>query len=165
MPHTPGALLAWQKDRAALEKIMELAPYGLELESWVYKELEDAFPVWNAWAVQFPDAHEWYLGWEIVLPEERIAIGAIGLAGPPDHEGAVLVGYHLDLRQRGKGFAAEALNGVCDWAFGDPRVKKVTATIPGWNLPSVRVAERCGFHPNGKRVEEGMELIVFERLK
>jgi RimJ/RimL family protein N-acetyltransferase len=112
--------------------------------------------------MEHPTEHEWYLGWEIVLPEERIAIGGIGLAGPPDADGTVIAGYHCDQRQRGKGFVSEAMKAVCDWAFSDLRVKKIVATILGWNAASVKVAERCGFTANGKRMEQGMEVLVYE---
>lgn len=164
MPHTYEAILAWQDKRSLMEKQMGLEPYGLEAEEWVFNELKGAFPVWLKWLNDFPDQSEWYSGWEMVLADANISVGGIGLAGPPDEEGAVLAGYHTDLRHRRQGLALEALDAVCSWCFSRG-VKAVRLTIPDWNAASLRLAEKAGFVPAGTKDEDGMHLLVYERKR
>lgn len=165
IPHTLEAIEAWQNDRSKMERLMGLESYGMQTEEWVQREIQNAFPVWINWLKEFPDEAEWYAGWEIVLREKNRAVGGIGLAGPPDAKGIVLVGYHIDLRHRREGIAEEALHALCEWAFSDARVKAVQATIPDWNEQSIRLAEKCGFIAVDEKQEEGMQLIVFERKR
>lgn len=165
IPHTLSDIEAWHEERFKMEQQMGLDPYGLQLEDWVLKEIEGAFPVWIKWLKDHPGQENWYGGFEIVLAEKNIAVGGIGFAGLPDVHGNVLVGYHVDLRHRGQGIAAEALQGLCEWAFEHETVNAVQATVPDWNLNSVRVMEKCGFQVAGEKDEEGMHLIVFEKKR
>jgi RimJ/RimL family protein N-acetyltransferase len=57
--------------------------------------------------------------------------------------------YWLDQTVRGKGYAAEALNLVTDWAFRDFDVVRVQLITHLDNIASHRVAESCGFTREG----------------
>ena len=165
LPHSLELIEAWAKDRAHFEILLNTTPYGLQLEDWAQREMETAFPYWISKLNEFPSDEVWYAGWSIVLRDENVAIGAMGFAAPPDAEGVVTVGYCVDLRHRRSGMASEALDGLCAWAFAHDRVQAVRATIPAWNFPSVKVAEKCGFVHSGTTTEEGMELLVFLRKR
>lgn len=104
--------------------------------------MQDALPFVVEQLRQHPDAAEWWM-WAIVL-DGRFA-GTVGFAGPPDPEGSVQVGYSMLPELQGRGVATDALRAIVAWAFGHPEVQLVRATIPPWNAPSIRVAEKAGF--------------------
>ena len=79
---------------------------------------------------------EWYTNWLIILLERKVSIGGIGFAGMPDAEGKTMVGYGLDVRYHGKGFATEALLALCKWGFSHPNLLSIIADTPAntWHL-------------------------------
>jgi RimJ/RimL family protein N-acetyltransferase len=101
--------------------------------------------------------------WLIVVAEAGQAAGVLGLAGRPDDDGSVLLGYSLYPHAEGHGFATEAAQALIGWALGQPGVQAVRATIPVGHTPSLRVAARLGMRQVGiaQDAEAGM-LGVFE---
>jgi RimJ/RimL family protein N-acetyltransferase len=64
------------------------------------------------------------------------------------------MGYSTYEDAHGRGYATEAVNGLLQWAFAQPHVRKVCATIPSWNVGSRRVAEKVGMTRAGLIWEE-----------
>ena len=56
-----------------------------------------------------------------------------------------MIGYTLDPRFQGKGYAGEAVEAVIAWLFRRKQVHRIAATIDPRNIASARVLERCGF--------------------
>ncbi|MFG3499013.1 GNAT family N-acetyltransferase [Streptomyces sp. NPDC047928] len=87
-------------------------------------------------------------GWgsyAIVRAADRRAIGGIGFHAAPDAEGQAEVGYDLVAGARGSGYATEALRALAAWAFTDPDVTVLRATVEHGNAPSHGVVARAGF--------------------
>lgn len=63
-------------------------------------------------------------------------------------EGAYL-GYWVDARYEGKGFAYEGVRAVMRFAFEDVRLHRLQAAIQPWNSRSIALAERLGFRFEG----------------
>ena len=87
------------------------------------------------------------LSWRIRVIVERASntvIGSINLKGPPDDGGDVEIGWGLNEGSRGKGYATEAATAVVQWAFQQPGVCSVSATVPDDHASSQRVAQRLG---------------------
>lgn len=80
----------------------------------------------------------------IVLCSTRNVIGAINLKGQPDESGTVEIGWGVNQEYRGRGIATRATQLVMQWAFSQPKVKKIIATISLDNVASMQVAERVG---------------------
>ena len=95
--------------------------------------------------------------YEIIRREDGAVIGAAGFYGPPDETGSVRVGYGLAESARGRGYAAEALRGLLEWARGQDGLTAVTADTTRANVASQRVMERAGM----QRVGEDGELIYY----
>lgn len=111
-------------------------------------------------------AHADELGWWawlVVRTDDGVAVGSIGLGGRPNAEGAVVVGYATYPTQGGRGYATEAALALVSWAFAQPDVRRVCATIPAWNTSSLRVAEKLGMLQTGTIWEEelGEEVGLF----
>ena len=75
------------------------------------------------------------------LRETGALIGSIGavVEGPK-----VSFGYVLGREFRGRGYAAEALRPLVDWALGEPRVWRAWAFCAAENPASARVMEKAG---------------------
>jgi ribosomal-protein-serine acetyltransferase len=55
------------------------------------------------------------------------------------------MGYVIDARHTGKGYAGEALDALCHWCFGELKVQKVSLRIEPVNTASRKVAAAAGF--------------------
>ena len=82
----------------------------------------------------------------ILLQSGRTVVGSINLKGPPDGMGDVEVGWGVSAEFRRQGIATEAATAVITWAFLQPGVDRIIATIPTTNVASIHVAERLGMH-------------------
>ncbi len=81
----------------------------------------------------------------IILREERIAIGTIGLKGSPDEAGLVEVGYAIHESYRNKGYMKEALRVYVDWLMKIAEVSGVNACTSNINVASHKVLQASGF--------------------
>jgi ribosomal-protein-alanine N-acetyltransferase len=101
--------------------------------------------------------------WLISLRDTGEVVGAAGFTGAPNVDGVVYVGYSVYPHHERKGYATEAVDGLIEWALACERVRSIRATIPPWNAPSLRVAEKVGMsHVGMAHDEEVGEVLVYE---
>ena len=101
----------------------------------------------------------------IVLREDRLAVGSIGIY-PPDDDAVALIGYSVYPSLTGQGFASEAAAGLVKWGLRRPEINAIRATIPVGHTASELVAGRAGLTLTGEQVEDEHEdrtLNVWER--
>lgn len=112
-----------------------------------------------------PDARGWWV-WLATLPDGE-EVGNGGFGGRPGANRRLTAGYSVHDEHRGKGYATEILTLLTEWALARPEIDLVRLTIAPDNVPSLRVAEKCGFEASGELVQddEHRELIVFERRR
>lgn len=118
----------------------------VETEPFFQTEFDDALQ--NYWLPQVEknaDNYVWFTNWLVVQKQENIGIGGIGLAGLPNENGESEIGYGMDLKQRGKGYATEALVCLSQWAFQNENLKIIVAHTPLDLLNSQRVLQKAGF--------------------
>ena len=72
-------------------------------------------------------------------------IGGGGYKGQPDDTGTVEIGYAVLPEFRRRGFAREAVQGMLEFAFSDPRVTRVIAHTLRELIPSQGVLTTTGF--------------------
>lgn len=103
----------------------------------------------------------------IVTRDSATAVGSIGFTGPPDGEGAVVLGYSIYPAFQRQGFAAEAATALVDWALLQPEVLRVQATIHPGHVASERVAAHAGLTRTNRIIDDPDEgpIAVWERLK
>lgn len=112
-----------------------------------------------------PNDASWWT-WLAVERASRAPVGVLGFGGTPDFNGAVSIGYATYAAFRGRGLASEGVDALIAWAFEDPRVRIVRATIPPANAPSRRLAERVGMALIGTDVDPDVgEVLVYERRR
>jgi [ribosomal protein S5]-alanine N-acetyltransferase len=97
-----------------------------------------------------------WVAWLSSLQSSRAAVGVCGLGGGPDRHGVFTIGYSVYPAHQGNGYATEAMARLLDWAFGEasrgPRMAR--ATIPPWNIASIRVAEKLGMTRTGTSINK-----------
>lgn len=100
-----------------------------------------------------PDGRLWHAVWAIEgLRGEKV--GDLSFKGVSP-EGVTELGYGIDERHRGKGYATEAVKAMAAWAFGHGEIRAVEAETEAGNGASRRVLEKCGFAATGEIGAEG----------
>jgi len=84
--------------------------------------------------------------WIIMLASDDRAIGAVSTRVARH---AADVGYLLDRRHWGHGYATEAARAIVEWAFSKPSIRRVWATCDTENVASARVLEKAGLQREG----------------
>lgn len=87
--------------------------------------------------------------WTVCLKEDpSCIIGRCGLQPIADDNsplGRIELGYLIDERWRGQGYASEACTAIVQYAFEKLEIEEIYAQIPAENKPSERLARRLGF--------------------
>jgi [ribosomal protein S5]-alanine N-acetyltransferase len=140
------------------------AELGATLPRDIRDRLGELFVVRLAEVDRDPDIVPW-LARAMVLRDggnNARVVGSVGFHGPPDADGRVEVGYHVEPGFRGRGFATEAVQSLIGWAASQHRVRRFRASISPENAPSLAVARRLGFRQTGVRWDEidGQELVL-----
>ena len=72
--------------------------------------MEDVFPMIRRKLLEDPAQLGWW-AWVVIRRDTGQAVGSVGFGGPPDGEGAVVMGYATYPGAEGSGFASEAAAG------------------------------------------------------
>lgn len=86
----------------------------------------------------------WFRLWNIVQKVDNKPIGGICFKGPANTEGQVEVGYGIAEECQNQGYATEAISKIIEWAKQQEDVISVIVETEKINLPSQRVAAKCG---------------------
>ena len=91
-------------------------------------------------------AESWMAGpeysWVIATAADNLPIG--GITCRIEDESAE-IGFLLNQRYWGRGYAGEAATAVIDWLFSLPGISQIWATCDTENSASIRVLEKLGF--------------------
>jgi RimJ/RimL family protein N-acetyltransferase len=157
---TPAAYTAWAAgDAAALSDATGIAFPDAAAPPLLSEDLPKirdlALARWD------PKAMGWW-GWLATLTATGEPVGSVGFAGHPD-DGVATIGYSIYERHQGLGYGTEATAAAVSWALSHEDVDGVRATIPDWNAPSLRLAEKIGFVMTGTAEDpEVGEVLVYE---
>jgi RimJ/RimL family protein N-acetyltransferase len=88
-------------------------------------------------------------GYAIEDAETGTFLGIAGLVAIEREANQGEIGYIVVREARGRGIASRALRLATDYALGEVGLERVVLMIATDNEPSVRVAERCGYHREG----------------
>lgn len=94
-----------------------------------------------------------YYDWALVLTEENKMIGTCGFSHFDLDNDSAEVGYVLNDKYWGKGYATEAVRRIVEFAFDCLPLNRLSLRILDGNDASVRVAERCGFRREGTHID------------
>jgi len=82
----------------------------------------------------------------------------------PSIQGIPEIGWVLAPHAQGKGYATEAVRAIVGWGDQHFDRARTVCLIHPENLPSVRVAEKCGYKEFQRTAYKGEPTIIFERL-
>jgi RimJ/RimL family protein N-acetyltransferase len=71
-------------------------------------------------------------------------VGDVGLSPADGEPGVIKVGYTIDPRFQGRGYATEAIGALVDYSFGTLGADVIRAYAGAENAPSIRVMEKVG---------------------
>jgi ribosomal-protein-alanine N-acetyltransferase len=131
------AIIAGDPERAADGNDIEFADPMLPVD------IAEALPFIVRQIRNHPEHVKWWARL-IVRVSDRKVIGSAGFAGPPNYRGTIAIGYSVLPEEERKGYATEAAQMLVAWAFEQPEVRAVEATIPSWHTASQRVVKKCG---------------------
>lgn len=91
------------------------------------------------------------VGRVIQLPGSDSSIGTVGLHIRKTDPVIWEIGYWLRTGYEGKGYMTEAVQACTKLAFENLKADKIVIRADSRNIPSQKVAERCGYHYDGKK--------------
>ena len=117
------------------------------------EELKIAYTEMLEGCLRHPDQWDWYAIW-MIEKTDGTHVGDLCFKGLREN-GIAEIGYGILEEYRRQGYAAEAVQAACRWAFQHAEVKSLEAETETENAASQRVLEKCGFRPSGIMGEEG----------
>ena len=117
------------------------------------EELKIAYTEMLEGCLRHPDQWDWYAIW-MIEKTDGTHVGDLCFKGLREN-GIAEIGYGILEEYRRQGYATEAVQAACRWAFQHAEVKALEAETETENAASQRVLEKCGFRPNGIMGEEG----------
>jgi RimJ/RimL family protein N-acetyltransferase len=98
--------------------------------------------------------HQWRLGGDGVrlAMVERTSgeiVGSVGLRDTDWEAGRSEIGYGVQARRRGRGYATQAVRALGRWALTDGGMRRVQLRVRLDNVASLRVAEKAGYQREG----------------
>ena len=137
-------LLLCRQSRKLMEHNLGLTITHADIEPEVEQELRIALEMMICLVEEDMEMYLWNTNWEIVLKEENRIIGGFCFQGCPDSRGRVQIGYVIQKRYQGKGYATEALKRMISWALSQAAVSEEIAETEKDNFPSQRALEKSG---------------------
>ncbi len=111
---------------------------------------------------------EW-MGYGYWVVEEKSTgdfVGEVGFADfkrviEPPLKGIPDLGWMITPSKQGKGYATEAAQAAMQWGRDHLPTPQISCIINAENLPSVRVAEKCGFQNPVKTTYKEVDTLVY----
>jgi [ribosomal protein S5]-alanine N-acetyltransferase len=106
-----------------------------------------------------PRTRPYVLGIEL----DNTLIGHVGLSAA---RGSVEIGYAIEQRLHGHGFATEAVTAMSQWALAELALPEVLGIVAVDNVPSCRVLEKAGYVRSGEKLERSSRapLLIYRYL-
>jgi RimJ/RimL family protein N-acetyltransferase len=105
--------------------------------------------------------------WVVVESASGRFLGEVGFADfkrnidPP--LAAPEIGWAFDPSAHGHGYATEAVRAAVAWADANLPAGRTVCLISPDNLPSLRVADKCGYREFARTIYKGEPTVLFER--
>jgi RimJ/RimL family protein N-acetyltransferase len=130
-------------------------------------------PEEEVWTKMLRHMGVWYLcGYGFWAVEEKATgqyIGAVGFgewqrASTPSLKGFPEVGWVLAPHTHGQGYAAEAAQAALAWGDVQLPQSRTVCLIDIGNLPSLRLAAKCGYQEIDRILYKGVPVVLLERF-
>jgi RimJ/RimL family protein N-acetyltransferase len=122
--------------------------YGREATEFLFTKLQESDASAVGWYV-------WYAVTRTPAGQRETLVAAAGFFGPPC-DGVVEIGFSVIPSARGRGFAAEIVTALADYAFASGSVAEVIARTTLTNIASISVLRRAGLRLIGPGEDPGV---------
>ena len=135
-PLTHEQLIKYIRNDQSLEKELNLSTTEREISLELKEALEQAIlPSVANQTKNFLFATLW----TAISKNQKLMVGDLCFVGEPNHNGEIEIGYGTYKAFRNKGFMTEAVNGMIQWAKGQPSIKSIVASTRKNNQASYSV--------------------------
>jgi RimJ/RimL family protein N-acetyltransferase len=106
--------------------------------------------------------------WVVEEKSSGAFVGEVGFADykrniQPSLKGIPEIGWVLASHAHGKGYATEAVRAALAWGDAHFGAIRTACIIDAPNLPSIRVATKCGYRESTRTSYKGDEVLIFHR--
>ena len=144
VPATAESVRAEMEDRERFFDMLGVEPAA----GWPSEDLQGALPVFLDALSKDPESAGWWT-WYWIDRSKRALVGGGGFKGRPATGGLVEIGYETRPAYRRRGYAAEAVGTIANWALGQPVVNCVIAETGEDNAASIGLLRRLAFEEVG----------------
>lgn len=142
---------------------------GLKTTNKVWDEhVKGAFQYRFKKVAENREQYLWETIWIVISKEENCEIASLMIKGYPSEKGEVIIGYGTEDSYQNKGYMTEAVKGLIEWIFTNPKALSIVADTDKANIASHRVLDKNGFikyQESVKTSENGeVEELVWWRL-
>ena len=112
--------------------------------SWPDNDVIETLPkiINNLSKVEYPTGFE---SWMVIKKGTLEIIGDLGFKGFNFEESNIDIGYGIIKEERRKGYAAEAVKEIINWAFSNETLKEITANCLTENINSINLLTKSSF--------------------
>jgi [ribosomal protein S5]-alanine N-acetyltransferase len=138
-------------------QVMKLSTMGIHSISQTEKAINNFIDSYKRFGFGF---------WAVILKESDLLIGYCGLAiDRIDNKDEPEVGYRLDSKFWGKGFATEAALASIEYGFTRIELPYILGAAQRQNIASVRVLEKIGMTFEKETIFRGVAMDVYKIVK
>ena len=164
IPLTLHELNLLASSRGKMEDFMgfQRSSFKLNTADSFLKEFESALHSWFIPKVaENPNHYAWFTHWVILEKATHLTVGGIGARGLTDESGQNMIGYFIEQKSEGKGYATEATLAFTRWMFeNDLSLREILADTLTDGYASQKVLRKAGFIHAGE-TDEGLRWILF----
>jgi RimJ/RimL family protein N-acetyltransferase len=164
-PAVPAGSLASMDQPEIAVTALRLRPWRpADHEAVVTAFTDPAIQQWHARSVTEAEAQDWIEQWpgrwraesaaSWAVIDDGVVAGQIGLRRIDLDEGLASISYWVLPDARGRRLAPRALTALTRWAFEDLGLHRLELSHSTANPASCRVAQRCGYLPEGTKRSE-----------
>lgn len=113
-------------------------------QGWIPKTIGDVEEFIGKLEPQLNIPKSWFQ-MAIIEKENQVFIGDLGIHFLEESSQQVELGYTLNKKFQGKGYATEAINTVINYLFSELNKHRITTSVDPENSPSFKLLERLGF--------------------
>ena len=175
MAQRSAPILETGRLRLRAHRLEDFGPiHAMVSDGTLMRHISGAQPREEAWRRMLAAPGCWallgYGYWVVERREDGVLLGQVGLADfkrdmAPSIEGLPELGYVFAAHAHGRGYAAEAVGAVLDWADHVLQPAQIVAITGYQNAASIRLAERAGFAQREEASYKGEKLLLFRRLR
>jgi len=114
-------------------------------QGWIPNTINDVYDFIEKKVTSTIDVVDTWYQLVIIRKKDGELIGDIGIHFLDSDKKQVEIGYTLNKKQHGKGYATEAVKEIINYLFDELNKRRIVTSIDPRNIKSIKLVERLGF--------------------